>query len=133
MADYTVKRFDEMDPIFGGFLLRARAAVGVTSFGMQVINLPPNSGDGYPNHDHAESGQEEVYVVLKGAADFDIEGASVRLEPEMALRVGAATRRKISTGDEGAQILALGGTPGQAYDIPAFTEEGGPTPRPRSD
>jgi hypothetical protein len=30
MADYTVKRFDEMEPIFGGFFLRARASLGAT-------------------------------------------------------------------------------------------------------
>ncbi len=130
MPDYTAKHFDEMQPILGGVLLRTRASLGVTSFGMQVINLPPNLGDGYPNHDHAESGQEEVYVVLKGAADFDIEGEHVRLEPEMALRVGADTKRKITTGSEGVQILALGATPGAAYEPPSFTELGGPDPAP---
>jgi uncharacterized cupin superfamily protein len=132
MADYTAKQFDEMETIFGGFFLRTRAELGVSSFGMQVLNFPPNSGDAYPNHDHAESGQEEVYIVLEGAADFDIEGETLHLEPKMALRVGAATKRKISTGDQGAQILALGGTPGKVYEIPQFTELGGPAPVPPS-
>jgi hypothetical protein len=45
MPGYTVKRFDEMEPILGGFLLRARAALGGSSFGMQVLQLPPNGGD----------------------------------------------------------------------------------------
>ncbi len=115
MADYTVKNFDEMEPIFGGFFLRARASLGVSSFGMAVINMPPEGGDGYPNHDHAESGQEEVYLVFNGAADFDIEGEKVHLTPGHALRVGATTKRKITTGAEGAQILALGGVPGGVY------------------
>ena len=130
MPDYTAKRFDEMDGIFGGFFLRTRAELGVTSFGMQILNFPPDSGDAYPNHDHAESGQEEVYIVLEGAADFDIEGEKVHLEPKMALRVGPTTKRKISTGAEGAQILALGATPGEAYEAPQFTEIGGPEPVP---
>ena len=132
MADYTVKRFDEMEAIFGGFFLRTRASLGVSSFGMQVMNFPPNSGDAYPNHDHAESGQEEVYLVLRGAADFDIEGETLQLGPEMALRVGADTKRKISSGPDGAQILALGGVPGAAYEAPEFTELGGPEPTPSS-
>ena len=130
MPDYTIKRFDEMEAIFGGFFLRARASLGVTSLGMQVINFPPNAGEGYPNHNHAESGQEEIYVVLDGAANFDIEGENLRLEPRMALRVGPDTKRKISTGPEGAQILALGAVPGAAYEAPAFSELGGPDPRP---
>ena len=132
MADYTFKRFDEMEPIFGGAFLRTRAELGVTSFGMQVMNFPPNFGEAYPNHNHAESGQEEVYLVLEGAADVDIEGESVHLEPKTALRVGADTRRKISTGAEGVQILALGGVPGAAYEAPEFTQLGGPEPGPPS-
>jgi uncharacterized cupin superfamily protein len=128
MPDYTLKSFDEMEPIFGGFFLRTRAALGVKSFGMQVMNFPPNGGEGYPNHDHAESGQEEVYFVLQGAADFDVEGEHVHLEPGAALRVGATTKRKITTGAEGAQILALGGVPGGVYSAPEFTELGGPVP-----
>ena len=130
MTDYTLKRFDEMEPIFGGFFLRSRASLGVSSFGMQILNFPPDAGDAYPNHDHAESGQEEVYLVLSGAADFDIEGEKLHLEPDMALRVGSATKRKISTGSEGAKILALGATPGTAYEAPQFTELGGPMPGP---
>jgi hypothetical protein len=130
MADYTVKKFDEMEPIFGGFFLRARASLGVSSFGMQILNFPPNGGEFYPNHDHAESGQEEVYLVLAGSADFDIEGASVHAEPETAIRVGSATKRHISAGSEGARVLAIGGVPGAAYSAPAFTELGGPVPVP---
>lgn len=130
MADYTVKRFDEMEPIFGGFFLRARASLGLTSFGMQVLNFPPNGGEFYPNHDHSESGQEEVYIVMDGSADFDIDGESVHAEPWTAIRVGPAAKRKISTGAAGARILALGGIPGSAYTPPAFTELGGPEPVP---
>jgi hypothetical protein len=130
MPDYTVKNFNEMEPILGGFMLRTRASLGVSSFGMQVMNFPPNFGELYPNHDHAATGQEEVYFVLDGAADFDLEGEHVHLKPNMALRVGAETKRKISTGDQGAQILALGGTPGTAYEAPEFTKLGGPIPSP---
>jgi len=62
MADYTIKRFDEMEPILGGFFLRARASLGASSFGMQILQMPPSSGEFYPNHDHADTGAEEVYV-----------------------------------------------------------------------
>ena len=93
-------------------------------------SFPADGGDFYPNHDHAESGQEEVYFVLTGSADFDIEGESVHAEPETAIRVGSTTKRKISAGSQGARILALGGVPGGAYSPPAFTELGGPEPVP---
>lgn len=132
MSDYTAKRFDEMEPILGGFFLRARAALDASSFGMQILNMPPNGGDFYPNHDHADSGLEEVYVVLSGEADFEIEGVDERIHlgPESAIRVGAATHRKIHPGPEGVKILALAGVPGAAYEAPAFTDLGGPDPVP---
>jgi mannose-6-phosphate isomerase-like protein (cupin superfamily) len=128
MADYTIKRFDEMEPILGGFFLRARASLGASSFGMQILQMPPSSGEFYPNHDHADTGVEEVYVILSGEADFDIEGERLHAGPETAIRVGASTHRKIHPGPEGVRILALGGVPGAAYSPPAFTELGGPEP-----
>ncbi|HEY2202611.1 MAG TPA: hypothetical protein VGH56_12035 [Solirubrobacteraceae bacterium] len=132
MADYTVKRFDEMETILGGFFLRARAALGASSFGMQILQMPPNGGDFYPNHDHADTGMEEIYVVLSGEADFEIEGASERVHagPETAVRLGPTTHRKIHPGPEGARILVVGGVPGAVYSPPAFTELGGPDPVP---
>ena len=51
MADYTAKRIDDMQAGFGGGFVRARAELGVSSFGMQVIRMPPEF-DGYPEHDH---------------------------------------------------------------------------------
>jgi mannose-6-phosphate isomerase-like protein (cupin superfamily) len=121
MSDYTVKQIKEMEGAFGGGLKKARAELGVSSFGMQVVDLPPNYSD-YPEHDHAEQAQEEVFAVLRGSGYMDIEGERVDLTPEVLLRVGAAARRKVYAGSEGLRLLALGGTPGAAYEISEFTE-----------
>ena len=40
MSDYTAKRIDEMEAAYGGGFVKARAELGVTSFGMQVIQMP---------------------------------------------------------------------------------------------
>jgi len=128
MGDYTVKRFDEMEPILGGIFRRTRASLGATSFGMQILDMPPDGGDFYPNHDHADSGQEEVYVVLDGSATFQIEDDEVGMSPQMAIRVGPRTKRKIHGGPQGARILVVGGVPGRVYEPPPFTELGGPDP-----
>ena len=42
MADVTVKRLDDFEAVFGGGMRRVRAGLGVTSFGMQVYELPPS-------------------------------------------------------------------------------------------
>ena len=127
MADVTVKRTDEFETYFLGGMSKVRSGLGVESFGMQLMNLPPNE-DRYPEHDHAHDGQEEVYVTLEGAATLTAGDEEHRLEPGVWARVGPAEKRKIVTGDEGARILALGGTPGKAFDPLEFTNEGEPDP-----
>ena len=127
MADYTVKRFDEMEPMAGGAFRRARASLGATAFGMQLIQMPPGA-DFHPNHDHANDGQEEVYVVLGGSADFEIDGERTHVGPDTAVRVAPTTKRRIVPGPDGVRILAVGGVPGGAYAPPVFTELGAPDP-----
>src|SRR5918911_824008 len=106
-SDFTVKRVDEMEGAFAGGFIRARASLGVTSFGMQVHLLPPNSGDAYPEHDHLFDGQEEVYLLLSGTADLHLPGRVVSLDPDTFVRVGPSTRRRIRTGPHGARILTI--------------------------
>jgi len=124
MADYSVKRIDDMEATFGGGFKKARAELGVTSFGMQVLDLPPNLSEGYPEHDHAETGQEEVYAVLRGSGRMTVGGEDVELAPDVIVRVGPAEKRCIFSGPEGLRILALGGVPGAAYEINPSTELG---------
>jgi quercetin dioxygenase-like cupin family protein len=121
MADVTVRRLDEFDSAFGGAMKLVRHGLGVESFGMQVIDMPPNA-DRYPEHDHSDDGQEEVYTVLEGAAKLQADGEEHELEPGTFARVGPKQRRKIVTGAEGARILAIGGTAGKAYEIQAFSQ-----------
>jgi mannose-6-phosphate isomerase-like protein (cupin superfamily) len=128
MSDYTAKRFDEMAARKGGAFKLARHSLGVTSFGMQVLDLPAGAGEFYPNHDHTHDGQEEVYVVLGGGGAISIDGEEVAVEPDMAVRVGPTAKRQLLPGDDGLRVLILGGVPGQAYEVQSFTE-----PRPPQD
>jgi len=113
MADVTVKRFDELESHAGQFLYAGKG-LGVTAWGMNLERLPPSWSD-YPDHDHSEAGQEEVYVVLQGRATLQAGGESWELEPGVLARVGPAQKRKLVPGNEGVTLLALGGTPGKAY------------------
>jgi mannose-6-phosphate isomerase-like protein (cupin superfamily) len=124
MADYTAKQIDEMEAGFGGAMKKARAELGVQSFGMQVIDLPPNYSD-YPEHDHESDGQEEVYSAMRGSGAIEIEGERLELTPDVLVRVGPGIKRKLFAGPEGLRVLALGGKPGAAYEIAQFTELSG--------
>jgi mannose-6-phosphate isomerase-like protein (cupin superfamily) len=130
MADYTAKRIDDMEAVFRGGFIRARAELGVESFGMQVLDMPPNL-TAYPEHDHAESGQEEVFVVLRGSGAIEIDGERVALDRDTIVRVGPKPKRKLLPGEEGMRVLALGGVPGKAYQPPDVTKLGEPDPLAR--
>jgi mannose-6-phosphate isomerase-like protein (cupin superfamily) len=121
MADYTAKKISDMQAGFGGGFIKARAELGVSSFGMQVIAMPPNFSD-YPEHDHGGDGQEEVYAVLDGSGTMEIGGENIGMDSETLIRVPAGTMRKVVSGPDGIRMLVLGGTPGQLYEIPEMTE-----------
>lgn len=131
MTDVTVAAIDEMEPFGGGLARRARATLGVTSWGMQVMTLPAN-WDGYPDHDHAggngEQAQEEVYIPLSGSATLVADGERYELVPGTMARVGPEQKRQILPGPDGVQLVALGGSPGQAYVPEAWSELGAATP-----
>ncbi|MGH2936697.1 MAG: hypothetical protein ACRDPE_01090 [Solirubrobacterales bacterium] len=126
--DYAVKKIDDMDAALFGSFKRARAELGVESFGMQVIDLPP-SFDGYPSHDHTHDDQEEVYVALRGGGELEVEGEKMPLDEDHMVRVGPLAKRKVVSGPEGIRMLIVGGIPGAAYSAPATTEIGGPDPK----
>src|SRR5688572_33375870 len=120
MEGIRVKQIEEIEPYSGphaipGIRFRpAREALGVSSWGMSVIELDPRCS-GYPEHDHASDGHEEVYLVLRGSVLLRAGGTERRLKQGDFVRVAPEVRRKLVTLDEGAAILALGGTPGKAY------------------
>lgn len=117
MSSYTVKTIDELAGIHGGIVKLAAAELGVESFGLQVLDFPAGFAH-YPEHDHSEDGQEEVYVVLQGAADFTVDGESVALGTGGMLRVPAGIKRRLEPGPEGVRILAIGCAPNRTYERP---------------
>src|SRR5437899_9660858 len=104
MPDATIKRLEEMESFYDGLVTRARAELGVTSWGIQVFDLPPHF-DQYPNHHHGEGtgdpGQEEVYIPLAGSATLVLDGEQHRLEAGVWARVGIAQLRRLLPGEDG--------------------------------
>ena len=94
MSDYAVKRIDEMEAIYRGAFKRARAELGVESFGMQIIDMPPNY-ENYPDHDHTHDNQEEVFLVLRGGGEIEIDGERFPLDADHVARVSPGVKRKV--------------------------------------
>src|SRR5215204_5400299 len=121
MSDVTLKRIEELGYYEGphaipGIRFRYAAKdLGVSAWGMNVLELEPGVTR-YPEHDHVKDGQEEVYVLLRGAATLQADDEAFALEPGVLVRVGPQQKRKLVPGPEGATVLALGATPGKAYE-----------------
>jgi len=127
MAGHAVKKIDEMEAVYLGAFKRVRAELGVESFGIQILDLPP-SFENYPEHDHSEDGQEEVYLALRGGGEIEIEGERSPLDPDHVARVGPGVKRKVWPGSEGVRLLIVGGVPGGTYEAPSISELGEPDP-----
>ncbi|MET0304779.1 MAG: hypothetical protein ABW196_00950 [Solirubrobacterales bacterium] len=127
MSTHAVKKIDEMEAIYMGSFKRARAELGVESFGMQIIDMPPNF-ENYPEHDHAEDGQEEVFMALRGGGEIEIDGERFPLDGDHVARVSAGTKRKLWPGADGIRVLVLGGVPGEVYEAPDRSKLGEPDP-----
>jgi uncharacterized cupin superfamily protein len=61
---HTVIDAADVEPSFGVFR-KMRAALGVSGFGINQLELPPGASG--RQHDEAEGGQEEVYIVISGS------------------------------------------------------------------
>lgn len=130
MGEYAVKKIDEMEAVYLGAFKRARAELGVESFGLAVIDLPPDF-ENYPEHDHAGDGQEEVFMAISGGGEIEIEGERFPLDPAHMVRVASGTKRKIWPGSEGMRMVIVGGVPGAVYEAPQVSQLGEPDPMAR--
>jgi uncharacterized cupin superfamily protein len=87
MSGFTIVHRDDFERPFPKWAL-ARRSLGLQSFGMNVVELPP--GETIPEHTEVESDQEEVFIVLEGEPTMVIDGVDhpapagtfVRLDPE---------------------------------------------------
>jgi mannose-6-phosphate isomerase-like protein (cupin superfamily) len=112
---------DELPALFEGVIKLARSALDVHGFGVQVIDLPPSYTT--DSHDETATGQEELYVALSGAGAVDVtEWGSLELSPGRLVVVPPACARTLRSGETGVRVLVIGGTPGEAYVPPEWTE-----------
>ena len=88
-----------------------REHFGIHAFGINAFT-PGEGGLLIGEHDEAGSGQEELYIVLDGTATFEIDGVTVEAPAGTFVFVPPGSKRK-ATGE--GTVLALGATPGQAY------------------
>lgn len=128
MATVTAKAFDvisldqiEPGPEHDGRVpLNIRRHFGIEGFGVRANRAV---GDGHVIGEHDEvglgsSGQEELYLVVSGAATFNVDGERVDAPTGTLVFVrNPAAKRSAIAKEKGTTVLAIGGTPGEPYRL----------------
>jgi hypothetical protein len=119
MTGYAGASIDELPTLWDGFAKLVRAGLDITAFGVNVMDLPPDYRT--RSHDEAESGQQELYVALRGSGYVEVGDERLPLDAEHLVRVDAGTGRVIGSSDDGLRVLCVGGVPGAAYAPPDWS------------
>ena len=80
---------------------KVRSALGVTEFGVNAIVIPP----GYTSRRHYHERQQELYLVLKGELEFELDGARHTVGPGGLVRVDAPTVRSLRNTSQAEEAL----------------------------
>lgn len=119
MSGYAVAHVDEIDELTDGRepWRPVRHHFGITSFGVNAWT-GRDAGDRIINeHDESEpDGHEELYLVLQGRAVFEVDGDRVDAPAGTFVFVRPSAKRTAFAEEPGTTIIALGGTPGKAYE-----------------
>jgi uncharacterized cupin superfamily protein len=122
MTDYSAKSIDELPTLWDGFAKLVRAGLGITAFGANIMDLPPDYST--KSHDESDSRQQELYVALHGSGSVEIDGERLPLDGDHLVRVDAGTDRVLSSGPDGLRVLCIGGVPGGVYEPPEWSSSG---------
>ena len=113
MEGLTVLRREEFERT-GNWLL-ARRSLGLSSFGMNLVEIPP--GERIPEHDEADRDQEEVFVVLSGSPTLLVESREIPAPAGTFARLDPPLRRTVvNDGDEPASVLIVSAPRSSGYE-----------------
>jgi tetratricopeptide (TPR) repeat protein len=119
VSKYEVAHLDEIEEISDGRCpwRPVRHHFGITSFGVNAWTAR-EAGDRIINeHDESEPGSdEELYLVLRGRAAFQLDGENVAAPAGTLVFARAGVKRTAMAEEPGTTVLALGGRPGKAYE-----------------
>lgn len=96
--------YEDVEPRAPGMYF-LRDALDCDHLGVTVLETEP--GWEGMEHDHAEDGQEEVYVLVEGAATLTVEGETFDLSAGDAVRLDPEEHRQLET-DEACTFVLVG-------------------------
>ncbi len=119
----NVTHIDEIEGIEldEGFVWRPlRRQFGIQAFGTNVYT-PGASGQVVETHTEGQLGHEEIYLVLRGGVTFTVGDDEHELAQGQLIFVrDPSLRRGAVALTDDAAVLALGGKPGEAFQVSAW-------------
>ena len=119
MTRYAVARLEEIEELTDGRepFRPVRHHFGITSFGVTTWTAR-EVGDRIINeHDESEpDGAEELYLVVRGRAVFELDGDRVAASAGTFVFAPPGVKRTAFAEEPETTVIALGGTPGKAYE-----------------
>ena len=115
---YRVATIDELQDIAyrqDTHMRPVRHHLGITAFGTNAWTASIEGDRLMPEHEEDE-GSEELYVVLRGRARFEIDGESVDAPEGTLVFVRPETNRTAFAEEAGTTVLAVGSRVGQPYE-----------------
>lgn len=118
MASWAVDHLEnirEFHPVGECPIRPVRHHFGITSFGVNAWTAK-EAGDRLINEHEEDPGNEELYIVIRGRATFELDGE--RREAAEGTFVFAApnVKRTAFAEEAGTTVVAVGGTAGKAYE-----------------
>ncbi len=109
----TIRRQDEFERT-GNWLL-ARRSLGLSAFGMNVVDLQP--GERIPEHDETGRDHEEVFIVLAGEPSMVVEGEEIPAPAGTYARMDPHVRRTVANnGSAPATVLICSAPRSSGYE-----------------
>ena len=108
MQDIPYREDTHMRPV--------RHHLGISAFGTNAWTAADEGDRLLPEHQEDE-GKEELYVVLRGRARFEIDGDSADAPVGTLVFVGPESNRTAFAEEAGTTVLAIGSTVGQPYEV----------------
>jgi mannose-6-phosphate isomerase-like protein (cupin superfamily) len=117
MGSYAITRIDEIEAIDyrqDTNMRPVRHHLGITAFGTNAWTAAEVGDRLMPEHQE-DAGSEELYVVLRGRARFEIDGDSVDAPVGTLVFVRPEANRTAFAEEAGTTVLAVGSTVGEPY------------------
>jgi len=119
---WKVEAIDDIPPVkpdWPATWKSVRHHFGITAFGINAVTKDEGNVL-IPEHEHGATGEQEIYIIQRGAAKATLDGTEVPVPVGSAVAVEGPVRRKFEATESPTTLIVVGAIPGKAYEVGAW-------------